>query len=342
MPGSTAFRNCFVISPIGEDGSDDRRKADIVFRFIIQPATERCGLRAVRSDHVPEPGKISDRMFSQILESEFCIALLTDRNPNVFYELAIAHAAAQPVILLIAKGQLPPFDIADHQCVVYDPADVEALVDGKYAGEVAAHVEAFRDKGAPARVPFRPDLTPLGGAADANLRFVEVTERYGESKDWMRLLHETERDFQIMGIDLFAWRYSETTDTTFTNLVREKADSGCKVKILLMHPENTSFTSTIGEMAWKLPLSTYTDNAAQAFVYFGELSNAHPNIQVRQVARGCVMSQLTVTDQRAVFTPYMFSQRVRFSPLWDCAADHPLYAQLRREFRTIWDANADG
>ncbi|HXY94910.1 MAG TPA: hypothetical protein VEP49_20790 [Acidimicrobiia bacterium] len=342
MSGSSGGGDCFVISPIGLEGSEVRKHADTVYRFVIKPAVEKCGCRAARSDQIPEPGRISEKMFTHILGGEFCIAVLTDHNPNVFYELAIAHAAARPVILLLAKGQTVPFDVADHAYVEYDISDVEGLVDGKYADAVAAHIEAFRRKGAAARVPFRPDLSPLGGHSDANLRFVDGSEKFGESADWMRLLEETERDFQIMGIDLYSWRYSQGKDTTFAQLVCEKADRGCKVKMLLMHPDNPAFESTIAEMAWKLPIAVYRNNATQAFDFFHELAGEHANIMVRQVVHGCVLSQLTVTDNQAVYCPSMFSQRARFSPLWDCDNDHPLYEQLRQEFRTMWDANDRG
>lgn len=49
-----------------------------------------------------------------------CIADLTNYNPNVFYELAVAQTANRPVIILIKKGQKLPFDVSDLRCVTYD------------------------------------------------------------------------------------------------------------------------------------------------------------------------------------------------------------------------------
>ncbi len=43
-------------------------------------------------------------MFKSILHGDLCVAVLTGYNPNVFYELAIAQAAACPTIILIEKG----------------------------------------------------------------------------------------------------------------------------------------------------------------------------------------------------------------------------------------------
>lgn len=70
-------RKCFVISPIGAEGSEVREHADDVFDFIIRPAMDKCRIRAVRSDHLREPGKISDHMFSEILSDQLCVAVLT-------------------------------------------------------------------------------------------------------------------------------------------------------------------------------------------------------------------------------------------------------------------------
>lgn len=36
-------RKCFVVSPIGDDGSDIRKNADQLFNHIIKPVCEQCG-----------------------------------------------------------------------------------------------------------------------------------------------------------------------------------------------------------------------------------------------------------------------------------------------------------
>ena len=73
---------CFVISPIGEDGSDIRMHADEVFEHLIQPALNSFDIEPVRSDHMNEPGKISDQMYRAIFDYDLCIAILTFANPN--------------------------------------------------------------------------------------------------------------------------------------------------------------------------------------------------------------------------------------------------------------------
>jgi hypothetical protein len=136
------MKRCFVISPIGQDGSEVRKHADYVFYFIIKPALDKHGIEAVRSDHLNEPGKISDQMFREILNDDLCVAVLTGRNPNVYYELAVAQSATRPVILLIQEGEELPFDIQDLRTVRYD-LDPKRLFEGTYANVLSDYITSF-------------------------------------------------------------------------------------------------------------------------------------------------------------------------------------------------------
>jgi hypothetical protein len=114
------MKKCFVISPIGQEGSKERKEADQVFKYIIQPATKSCNIEARRSDQLDLPGKISEQMFDELHSADLCIAVLTGKNPNVYYELAVAQSANRPVIILIRKGEQLPFDVSDFRCITYD------------------------------------------------------------------------------------------------------------------------------------------------------------------------------------------------------------------------------
>jgi hypothetical protein len=120
MAGARSPKKCFVISPIGEETSPIRRHADEVFEYVIRPALKERDIEAIRSDQIYEPGKISDHMFRAIFGHDLCIAVLTGANPNVYYELAVAQSANRPVIILIEKGQILPFDVKDFRSVEYD------------------------------------------------------------------------------------------------------------------------------------------------------------------------------------------------------------------------------
>jgi O-acetyl-ADP-ribose deacetylase (regulator of RNase III) len=144
---------CFVISPIGQEGMAIHNHADDVFEFIIQPAMKKfkeifdIEINAVRADHIEQMGGITKQMFDEILKADLCVAILTGHNPNVFYELAVAQAAARPVIMLIEKGQSLPFDVKDLRCVEYELQPVTRLVQGVYATEVFEKVQSIHEAG---------------------------------------------------------------------------------------------------------------------------------------------------------------------------------------------------
>ncbi len=69
-------KRCFVISPIGAEGSAIRQHADEVFDFIVEPALAACGIEALRSDHILEPGKVTDQMFRELM-TDMCVAIVT-------------------------------------------------------------------------------------------------------------------------------------------------------------------------------------------------------------------------------------------------------------------------
>jgi len=51
----------------------------------------------IRADKISEPGIITTQIIGHIVDAELVIADLTDKNPNVFYELAIRHAIRNPI-----------------------------------------------------------------------------------------------------------------------------------------------------------------------------------------------------------------------------------------------------
>jgi hypothetical protein len=46
-----------------------------------------------------------------------------DRNPNVFYELGLAHALKKPVVLISSHEKDVPFDVRHIRVIYYDKDD---------------------------------------------------------------------------------------------------------------------------------------------------------------------------------------------------------------------------
>lgn len=109
---------CFVVSPIGDADSQDRRRADGVLDEIIRPALED-DYDVERADHDKTPGIVTDAIIGSLIEADLVVADLTDLNPNVMYELAIRHATAKPVIQMMEVGGKLPFDIQVQNTVFF-------------------------------------------------------------------------------------------------------------------------------------------------------------------------------------------------------------------------------
>ena len=103
----------FFITPIGGAQSEARARADAVLEFILKPALVPDLVTAVvRVDHAPRSGFITSTVIEKIVRARLVIADITSLNPNVFYELAIAHAAHVPVITIREPDGEIPFDIS--------------------------------------------------------------------------------------------------------------------------------------------------------------------------------------------------------------------------------------
>jgi hypothetical protein len=50
---------CFFISPIGKEGSDERKRSDGVLEAVVKPAAGEFGLTALRADHITEGGHVT-------------------------------------------------------------------------------------------------------------------------------------------------------------------------------------------------------------------------------------------------------------------------------------------
>lgn len=83
---------CFVIAPIGEEESETRKRSDQVLKHIITAPVEGLGYEVIRADKISEPGIITSQIIEYIVDADLVVADLTERNPNVFYELALRHA----------------------------------------------------------------------------------------------------------------------------------------------------------------------------------------------------------------------------------------------------------
>ena len=325
------MKRCFIISPIGEEGSEIREHADDVLDFIIKPAMDEVGYEAYRSDHSHAVGKISDQMFTSILQDDLCIALLTFQNPNVYYELAVAQSAGRPVIILARKGTALPFDIKDMRVVYYD-LKPRPLMEGTYKEEIVKSVRFLENQGEKRVVPFAPDLSPL--SAHASFTSFAKAEDFGSSDRWVETLREAESTFDLLGISINRW----IKPSGIKELFIEKSKAGCQVRILIMSPENPSLGSMLNEADHQGNLAITQKDILATTNFFQSIIQDQVPLQIRLIQNACPHQNILVNDRHAVVVPYLYSSATFLSPLFDFPADSDLYAVFASEFESLWRA----
>jgi len=117
---------CFIVMPF-------RAELNFFYLYLRRHLQEKHGLRVERGDHRILTVPLLEKIREQIVEAKVLIADITGRNPNVFYELGLAHALEKPVILLTQdQAEDVPTDIRHLEFIRYDlsrDVDVLAKVD---------------------------------------------------------------------------------------------------------------------------------------------------------------------------------------------------------------------
>jgi hypothetical protein len=138
-----AFDNeCFYITPIGNEGSEQRQHADLFMGSLIEPALQEFGMKLVRADQIGEPGLITAQVIEHIVQSPLVIADLSYHNPNVFYELALRHTVRRPIVQVIRSTDRIPFDLQPFRTITIDNTSIYTLVPKleTYRAEVATQI----------------------------------------------------------------------------------------------------------------------------------------------------------------------------------------------------------
>jgi hypothetical protein len=147
---------CFLVTPIGGDGSEQRQHADLMLGSLIEPALAILGMRLVRADKISTPGLITSQVIDHLVRAPLVIADLSFGNPNVFYELALRHASRKPTVQVIRTGDPLPFDVGQFRTVTIDTTSIYTLVPqiDTYRAEIARQCRSAMDERNEAETPL--------------------------------------------------------------------------------------------------------------------------------------------------------------------------------------------
>lgn len=134
-----------MISPIGDEDSEIREEADALL-WVIKSALEKFSFEVLRVDQIARSAVITNEIIQLIQESELCVIVLTNHNPNVFYEAGRRHETGRPFIQLIRKGEDLPFDVASIRTIIYE--DIHTTTSAQKAvGQIQKFAEEYEKGG---------------------------------------------------------------------------------------------------------------------------------------------------------------------------------------------------
>lgn len=158
---------CFVIMPFAKMFND--------VYDTIKNATENAIpgelLSCTRLDEVRGAGRITDDLLDQLTNSDFCIADITDSNPNVMWEVGYGMALRKPIVFISQSVQSLPFDIKDMRVTPYDRNDLSKTLRGPLRDEIRdtlAKYQIQRQKVILKRAPPKEYAIAITGSSNIN------------------------------------------------------------------------------------------------------------------------------------------------------------------------------
>lgn len=161
---------CFVISPIGREGSELHQQFREVLDFVIKPAVESAGygLEVIRADDIERSGSFIKDILEYIAGSFVVIADLSQQNPNVFYELGVRHSLSPRTILIAQSLEDIPSDLREYRTIIYSTSAKGAAL---FAERMEKYLREMRED---LQRLDNPVLDRLGGITEERTRELEA------------------------------------------------------------------------------------------------------------------------------------------------------------------------
>ena len=121
-------KTCFVVSPIGDEGSKERKHANNVYNFLIKPVCEKNDLNPLRIDQKFNSDMITSSIFHCLDTYDLVIVDISFLNPNVMFEYGYRFSKGKKLVAIKDKNLVEnfPFDIKDIDTMHYslEPDDI--------------------------------------------------------------------------------------------------------------------------------------------------------------------------------------------------------------------------
>lgn len=343
---------CFVINPMGMPNDADRVRTERIWQHILRPAIalaeSRTGFKigAVPEHENQTSREIVSRFVKRIIDDDLLIALIhgkneNDINPNVMYEIGIAHSAGRDdMIILRDDAQLrikKIFDIETRYQLAYAEQDLlpqaqeaPSAVVRTLADALEANIRSI-DAGRSRRVAFGNTAFDALGSRHSEYH---VIRKFNGSdpfenlpfEKWAKFFHETDTKIDIMGVSLLqllnsskSWIMRDGTKVPFSTFLKFKAlYDGVDIRLVFMHEDNPALREMLrgvvsGEDPEQLDVvrSEIRRSTTQWRAHAKEVADAQQppdaprkgSIRLIKLRRGIVNERLSLTDRAIIVTP---------------------------------------
>ncbi len=221
-----AEKKCFVICPIGSEGSRERKRANDLLKYIISKSLAELEYTIIRADKIAKPGMITNQIIENLIEADLVIADLFDYNPNVFYELSIRHVINKPVIQIYHPDQPIPFDVSVLRSIKLDITNLESVE--KCKEELILQAKAIIDHPEEITSPFSITID-LQTLREGNTSTEQFLSRIMEGIDRLRseIVYKKRKDPREDGSrNQMLSNLFKQKDRLFDEYINLKADMG--------------------------------------------------------------------------------------------------------------------
>ena len=90
-----------------------------IYEHLIDTPFSEAGYNVMRADDILNQQNILADIIQSIKDSDFIVADLSKANPNVYYELGLAHACEKNVIMIVEENTKIPFDLSTYRAIQY-------------------------------------------------------------------------------------------------------------------------------------------------------------------------------------------------------------------------------
>lgn len=105
----SAKRTCYIITPVENENGPVKRHMDGIINAVLLPVLND-DYEILVDYRIPNQEFMNKQAIQRIYDSDLVIANLSDKNPNVLYQLAFRHSIGTPVIMIAEEGtSLPGF-----------------------------------------------------------------------------------------------------------------------------------------------------------------------------------------------------------------------------------------